>query len=89
MKTEYKSRTITQLKKAEGMLKKVIKMVDEDKYCIDLLQQSLAVAGLMKGANKLILESHLHSCFKTGMQKAGNAKQKKLVDEVLRIVSKT
>ena len=88
MKEQYKTRTIAQLKKAEGMLKKVIKMAEEDQYCIDLLQQSLAVAGLMKGANKLILENHLHSCFKTGMQKAGSVKQKKLIDEVLRIISK-
>lgn len=88
MKEEYKSKTITQLKKAEGMLKKVIKMAEEDTYCIDLLQQSLAVSGLMKGANKLILENHLHSCFKTGMQKAGPKKQKELIDEVLRVISK-
>ena len=88
MQKEYKSKTITQLRKAEGMLKKVIKMTEEDYYCIDLLQQSLAVLGLMKGANKLILENHLSSCFKDGMQKAGSAKQKKLIDEVLRVISK-
>ncbi len=88
MKQEFKSKTINQLKKAEGMLRKVIKMTEEDVYCIDLLQQSLAVLGLMKGANKLILENHLHSCFKAGMQKANSKKQKELIDEVLRIVSK-
>ncbi len=88
MQKEYKSKTITQLKKAEGMLKKVIKMTEEDSYCIDLLQQSLATLGLIKGANKLILENHLNSCFKTGMQNAGPKKQQELINEVLRIIAK-
>jgi len=88
MKPEFKSKTVNQLKKAEGMLKKVIKMTEEDVYCIDLLQQSLAVTGLMKGANKLILENHLHSCFKAGMQKSSDKKQKELIAELIQIVSK-
>lgn len=88
MKENYKKKTLLQLKKAEGMLKKVIKMVESNEYCIDLLQQSLAVCGMVKGVNKLILENHLHTCFKSGMQKGGIKKQQELIDEVIRVISK-
>ncbi|MDH5597212.1 MAG: metal-sensing transcriptional repressor [Candidatus Peregrinibacteria bacterium] len=88
MKQEYKPKTITQFKKAAGMLKKVIQMAEEDRYCIELLQQSLAVIGMMKGANKIILENHLNCCFKSGMQKASPKKQQELIEEVLHVIEK-
>jgi DNA-binding FrmR family transcriptional regulator len=82
------SNVMSQLKRAEGMLKKVIKMVEEDRYCIDVLQQSLAVIGFTKSANKLLLENHLDSCFKIGMKSNSSKKQKELIDELLQIVNK-
>lgn len=88
MKQEFKKKTITQLKRAQGMLKKVVSMVEEDKYCIDLLQQSLAVMGLMKGANKMILENHLNACFKTGMKSANSSRQQELIKELLHVIGK-
>lgn len=88
MQKEPKEKILAQLNRAEGMLKKVIKMIDEDKYCIEVLQQSLAVIGFTKSANKLILENHLNSCFKTGMTKSSPKKQTALIDEVMQIVSK-
>jgi DNA-binding FrmR family transcriptional regulator len=88
MKQEFKKKTITQLKRAQGMLKKVTSMVEEDKYCIDLLQQSLAVVGLMKGANKMILENHLNACFKTGMKSANSKRQQELIKELLHVIGK-
>lgn len=88
MKKELKPNVLAQLNRAEGMLKKVIKMAEEERYCIDILQQSLAVIGFMKSANKLLLENHLGSCFTKGMASAGSVKQKALINEVLQIVSK-
>lgn len=88
IKKEYKSKTLAQLNRAEGMLKKVIKMVEEDKYCIDILQQSLAVIGFTKSANKLLLENHLNCCFKTGMRSKSSKKQDALIAEVMQIMNK-
>jgi DNA-binding FrmR family transcriptional regulator len=88
MKNESKSKILAQLNRAEGMLKKVIQMVEDDKYCIEVLQQSLAVIGFTKSANKLLLENHLNCCFKTGMAKSGPKKQTELINEVMQIVSK-
>ncbi len=50
------------LKKARTSLDKIIKMIDEDKYCIDIIQQNLAVIWLLKSANMNLLEWHLNCC---------------------------
>ncbi|MBT4055756.1 metal-sensitive transcriptional regulator [Candidatus Peregrinibacteria bacterium] len=81
--------SLAHLKKAQGMIKKVITMIEEDAYCMDVLQQSLAATGFIKSANKVILENHLNSCFKAGMQSKSDAKQQALIDEVLGIMYKT
>lgn len=88
MKKELKPKVLAQLNRAEGMLKKVIQMLEEDRYCIDVLQQSSAVIGFMKSANRLLLQNHLDSCFKAGMKSNSPRKQKEMIDELLQIVSK-
>jgi CsoR family transcriptional regulator, copper-sensing transcriptional repressor len=85
---EYKQKAQLQLKKASGTLKKVMEMLEKEEYCVDVLQQSLAVMGLLKSANKTILENHLNSCFKEGMDKKNCCDQEKLIGEVLHIVNK-
>lgn len=88
MKKEYKKKALSQLRRAEGMIKKVISMVEEDRYCIDVLQQSLAAIGLTKSANKVILENHLNSCFKEGMENKSTKKRGDLIEELMRIINK-
>lgn len=65
------------MKKAKTSLEKVMNMIDDDKYCIDILQQSLAVIGLLKAANMRLLESHINCCIKD----ACSAGVKENVDE--------
>ena len=73
------------LKKARSHLDNVIKMVESGEYCVDILQQNLAVAGLLKSANGKLLKRHLNTCFKKAM-KGTNEKQKdKMIGEILRI----
>ncbi len=50
------------LKRAHGHLARVIKMAENDTYCIDLLNQSQAVQAALKEADSLILENHLQTC---------------------------
>lgn len=87
MNKDIKSSALSKLKKAQGMINKVMTMIEDDKYCIDVLQQSLAANGYLKSVNKLILENHLNSCFREGMN-ADRKKQDQLISEVLHIVNK-
>ncbi len=65
------------MKKAQTSLNKVMKMIEEDRYCIDVIQQSLAVIGLVKAANINLLESHVDCCIK----KACISGKKKEIDD--------
>lgn len=76
--------TIT-LKKANTHLNNVIRMVGEGHYCIDILQQNLAVLGLLKSANNKLLERHLNSCFVTAMKGANEKRKKEMITEILKI----
>lgn len=62
------------LKKTQGQLRRIQKMIDEDRYCIDIAQQVNAAVGLLKQVNTYILESHLLCC---GAEKL-NSKDKKV-----------
>jgi DNA-binding FrmR family transcriptional regulator len=73
------------LKKAQSHLGNVIKMVEKNRYCMDILQQNLAVVGLLKSANEKILARHLNSCFITVMKGTNARRKKQMIDEILTI----
>ncbi len=89
MNREESKKIITALKKAQSHLGKVIKMMEEDKYCIDILQQNLAVIGLLKSANSKLLKRHLKTCFKKVMQGTNEKQKQKMIEEILKIAKKT
>lgn len=74
------------LKKAESNIRKVQKMLDEDKYCIDIVQQILAVQGLLKSSTEKILTGHLHTCFAEGMAAEDHDKKEKLIQELMKVM---
>lgn len=66
----------------EGHCKKVVQMVEDGAYCIDILNQSAAVQSAMKKMDELLLENHLNSCVVSQI-KAG--KSKEATKEVLEV----
>lgn len=76
---------IVALKKANSHLGNVIKMVEGNHYCIDILQQNLAVVGLLKSANDKILKRHLNSCFARAMKGTNERKKQEMIEEILKI----
>lgn len=86
---ENKQKTLKLMKQAQGILKKIIKMVEEEEYCMNIIQQSLAVQGFLKSADLMILKNHLNTCFKKGFESKQEKTQQKLIQEILKIISKT
>jgi len=81
---ETKKETLRRLKIVEGHLKKIIEMVDADEYCIDVLQQSLAVQSALKGVDALILDKHLKKCVADAFKKGKKIKEKS-IGELLKV----
>lgn len=75
-------RILHRLKISKGHLKKVIEMVEEGDYCIDVLHQSQAVQAALKEADNLILENHLKTCAADAIRKG---KSKEAIDEVMNV----
>lgn len=74
------------LKKAKTSLENTINMIEEDKYCIDVIQQNLAAIWLVKSANLRLLEKHLGSCFLTAAKSNDTEKMDEMILELLTIV---
>ena len=70
------------LKIARGHLDKVILMVENDDYCIDILTQSQAVQGQLSEVDARILEKHLGSCVADAMKRGEN---QNAVEEVVKV----
>jgi CsoR family transcriptional regulator, copper-sensing transcriptional repressor len=81
-KQSFKSnKAILAGKKANGTLLKVIKMIEEDKYCPDIIQQVDAVIGLLKSTKKNLLEGHLNHCLEHKLHED----REKTIEELLQI----
>lgn len=82
---ERKEKILICLKKAISHTEKVVKMVKKNRYCIDIIQQILAVQGLLRSAQSHILESHLWTCFQRGMKGRSQKKKKELIKEIVKV----
>jgi CsoR family transcriptional regulator, copper-sensing transcriptional repressor len=80
---EKKEKSLVNFKKAQSHISKIMKMIEDDEYCVDIMQQNLAVMGLLKSAQQLIMEGHLNSCFKDAMKTKDEDKQQKMIKEIL------
>ncbi|HLN19354.1 MAG TPA: metal-sensing transcriptional repressor [Patescibacteria group bacterium] len=73
------------LKKAHTHLGNVISMVEGKNYCVDIMQQNLAVIGLLKSANDKLFERHINHCFSAAMQGTNRTKKQKMIEEILKL----
>jgi len=83
--TNKKQETLINFKKAQSLISKIIKMVEADQYCIDIMQQNLAVIGLLKSAHQMLMENHLNTCFKTAMATKNEKRKQEMIQEILKV----
>lgn len=78
---EEKKQLIHRLNRISGQVEGIKKMIEEDRYCDDLLTQLLAVDKAVKSLSSVILEKHMYSCIKKEVSE-GNLE---VVDEVMQL----
>ena len=78
--------TLTNFKKAQSHLARIIKMIENGEYCVDIMQQNLAVIGLLKSAHLKLMENHLNSCFKDAMASKNEKKKQEMITEILNVI---
>lgn len=82
---DTQERIIHRLKIAKGHLEKVITMIEEDRYCIDVLHQMQAVESGLKETGSVVLENHLKTCVADAMNKG---KKEEAIREIMEVFKK-
>lgn len=83
--TNQKEKALINFKKAKSLIAKMEEMIDEKKYCIDIMQQNLAVIGLLKSAHQMLMENHLQTCFKNAMASKNDKLKNEMIEEILKV----
>ncbi|MCX6737063.1 MAG: metal-sensing transcriptional repressor [Candidatus Parcubacteria bacterium] len=83
--TISKEKTLINFKKAQSLISKIIKMVEGNEYCINIMQQNLATIGLLKSAHQMLMENHFNTCFKTAMEVKNEKKKQEMIQEILKV----
>ena len=77
--------TITRLlKTARGQIDGILKMVEEDRYCIDISNQVMAAEAMLKKTNREIIKAHIKGCVKNAVEAGDDDK----IDELLEVIEK-
>lgn len=79
----YKNNLLHRLKIARGHFDKVIRMVEDDEYCLDITQQTYAIQSALKKIDEVLLEHHLKTCVKDAIVSDKNVDEK--VKEILEV----
>ena len=77
---------ITRLRKIEGQIRGVQRMIEEQRYCIDILNQLQAVEAAIKGVEANILRKHLQGCVSSAFRAGSEREQDGKLDEIMELL---
>lgn len=86
---EEKKKALQSLKTARGQIEGIIKMIEDERYCIDISNQITASQSLLKRANLLILKQHIHHCVREACnENKAHEKMEEIIQVLEKIMSK-
>ena len=78
-----KTQLLNRARSIQGHMGAVVRMLEEDAYCIDVIKQTQAVQKAVDKLNALILEKHLNSCVTTAIRSNKAAERERVVKELM------
>lgn len=76
------------LKTARGQLDGILKMVEEDRYCMDISNQLLATISILSRANREILRAHMEACIRSAFEEGSEEDKTQKTQEILTLLDK-
>ena len=76
------------IKTARGQMDGILKMIEEDRYCIDISNQLMATQAILRKANREIIEAHLNCCVRSAFQYGDAQDQANKIQEILTVLDK-
>jgi CsoR family transcriptional regulator, copper-sensing transcriptional repressor len=89
MSHETSGDVVRRLKSVEGHVRGVQRMVDEGVYCIDVVNQIVAIQRALKKVSAIVLDEHLHSCVTDAMQGPDGTAREKVLEELIQVFEAT
>ncbi|MEL6956952.1 MAG: metal-sensitive transcriptional regulator [Pseudomonadota bacterium] len=86
MRDEAKTSAAKRLARIEGQVRGIARMVDEDRYCIDVVRQVQAVKAALSGLEALVLEDHLDTCVETALTSDDIGARREKVEELVAVL---
>lgn len=88
MTDKIRDKSLTRLRRIEGQIRGIQKMVEDDRYCVDILTQTSAAAAALRGVEEIVLENHLNTCVADAMKSVDAENKTEKVDEVMSVIRK-
>lgn len=88
MKRDNKAALANRLSRIEGQVRGVARMIDEDRYCIDILTQLQAVRAALAKVETELLNDHLHHCVEGALSGGDAADQRQKVNELIQLLQR-
>lgn len=85
---ETKKDTTRRLKLIKGQIAGIERMIDEEKYCIDIINQLSAVRNALEKVSLIIMKRHIESCIISGAETNDHKKQEQKMDELMQTLYK-
>ena len=85
---DERKKALANLKTARGQIDGIIRMIEEERYCIDVSNQISAATALLKKANLHILNGHLNTCVKNAIEHGDADEKLREIEDILAILMK-
>src|SRR6266536_6497349 len=89
MRSEITTPTLRRLKRIEGQVRGLARMVENDRYCIDIVTQISAVRAALRRAEEEILEDHVGHCVEHAIASGNKREQRQKVNELISVLSRS
>jgi DNA-binding FrmR family transcriptional regulator len=89
MRTIAKTAVMKRLKRIEGQVRGLARMVEDDRYCIDIVTQLSAVRAALRRAEEEILADHAAHCVEYAIASGNKAEQRRKVGELIEVIARS
>ena len=89
MQQEAKASTLKRLKRIEGQVRGLARMVDEDRYCIDIVTQITAVRAALRKVEEEVLRDHVAHCVEGAIASGNRGDQRRKIAELMNVLGRS
>lgn len=88
MDSGSRKKLVARLRRISGQVEGIARMIENDRYCVDVLLQIAAARAALGQAGALVLRSHIDTCVREAMTRGTAAQRKKKTDELMNVFSR-